>query len=147
MAQGLLQQRLKELESQLQDPVDVESAGIFAIDGMSPSRETVKLLLQEGVDLSGHMARSVSDQMIREADLVLVMELFHQEEILRRVPDAKGKVFLLKTCGQANPVPPDDPGIPDPIGKPAEVYEVCFATIKEAIARVANQLVSTQKGP
>ena len=44
MAQGLLQKRLKELEHRLNDPIDVASAGIFAIEGMLPSKETLKLL-------------------------------------------------------------------------------------------------------
>ena len=145
MAQGLLQHKLKQLQTKLREPVEVDSAGIFAIEGMAPSRDTLALLQREGIDFSGHMARHVSEQMIREADLIFVMEPFHQEEVLRRVPEAKGKVHLLKTFGAPPSAQESEAIIPDPIGKPLEVYEVCFATIREAVERVARALVSSEK--
>jgi len=147
MAQGLLQRRLQQLERCLTEPIEVMSAGVFAIEGMPASKETLKLLQQEGVDCSGHMARPLSDTMIRQAALIFVMELLHQEEVLRRVPEAKGKVHLLKEFGAPPSAAHHDSGIPDPIGKPLEVYEVCFATIREAVERVANHLVSSKKDP
>jgi protein-tyrosine-phosphatase len=147
MAQGLLQQRLKPLSQRLNNPIEVTSAGVFAIEGISASKETQKLLQQEGVDVSTHMARPLSDAMIHEADLIFVMEQFHLEEVLRRVPAAKGKTHLLKRFGHSDSAEAVDPNIPDPIGKPLEVYEVCFATIREAVERVASALVSPGKGP
>ena len=146
MAQGFLQKRMKELQHRLQQPIEVASAGVFAIDGMSPSRETLRLLQDDGVDLSAHMARNLSNEMIREAALILVMEEFQAEEILRRVPDAREKVHLLKRFGLTNPAPAEDPSIPDPIGKPKEIYEVCFAMIRDSVERVAQWIVSGQ-GP
>ena len=69
------------------------------------------------------------------------MEIFHQEEILRRFPDAKNKAHLLKTF-QLGSSEADygRPGIPDPIGKPMEVYEVCCAEIRKAVERVVTFL-------
>ena len=147
MAQGLLQQKLNQMAHRLNDPIEVESAGVFAIEGMSPSKETLKLLQQEGIDMTGHMAKPLNAEMIRNAQLILVMEQLHLEEILRRVPEAKGKAFLLKNFGHSDPAEVGDPNIPDPIGKPLEVYEVCFATIRESIERVAHSLITSGKGP
>ena len=144
MAQGLLQKRLKELEQQLREPVEVLSAGVFAIEGMPASNETVALLQREGVDASGHMARLLSNERIRSADLIFVMESFHRDEILRRAPEATMKVHLLKSF--RNPQVSDaDGGIPDPMGKPLEVYEVCFATIRDAVDRIAQALTSPEQ--
>jgi protein-tyrosine-phosphatase len=142
MAQGLLQHRLKQLQHRLRAPVEVSSAGIFAIDGMSPSRETLRLLQHEGVDLSAHMARNLSNEMIREAAQVFVMETFQRDEIIRRVPEAKDKVHLLKAFGRPEGDSGDDPGIADPIGKPREIYEVCFNQIKDSVERVAQSLIA-----
>ena len=146
MAQGLLQQQLKQREFQLKEPIEVASAGVFAIEGMSASKETVRLLQQEGLDFSGHMARWLTDEMIRQSDLLVVMEQFQREEIVRRVPGAKERVHLLKTFTQKSEAPVRDLDVPDPIGKPAEVYEVCFATIREAVERLAEWLASAGKG-
>lgn len=145
MAQGLLQHRLKQLEHRLAEPIEVLSAGVFAIEGMPASKETVRLLQQAGVDYSGHMARRLSDNLIRQADWIFVMEPLHQEEIMRRVPEAKEKVHLLRTFGSAQAVSQEQAAVPDPIGKPAEVYEICFATIREAVERIAQALTSSRK--
>jgi protein-tyrosine-phosphatase len=135
MAEGILRQLLEQagLAS-----VQVESAGVFAVDGMSPTRETQRVLQAVGADCTQHRARTLTAQMVHEADLVLAMEQFQVEEILRRAPAAKDKIHLVKTYGVAAGEGVGTPNIPDPIGKPLEVYEVCFAEIKEAVERVAK---------
>jgi len=137
MAQGILQQMLAQagLAS-----VQVESSGVFAVDGMTATRETQRVLQAVGVDVSAHRARTLMPYMVEEADLVLAMEQFQLEEILRRAPSAKEKVHLLKTYGASSAEAADNPNIPDPIGKPLEVYEVCFTEIKEAVERVAKTM-------
>ena len=142
MAQGLLQKRLKQLEDRLREPIDVESAGVFAIEGMSPSRETLRLLQQDDIDLSAHMARQITPEMIREADLIFVMEQFQGEELIRRVPEAANNVYLLRSFGHKHPGAAEA-NIPDPIGKPKEVYEACFAVIRDAVERVAQHLIAS----
>lgn len=135
MAQGILQRILEQAPLA---SVQVESAGVFAVEGMASTRETQRVLQAVGVDCAAHRARSVTPQMVQEADLVLVMEQFQLEEVLRRAPSAKEKVHLLKTYGASPGEVTEHPNIPDPIGKPLEVYEVCFAEIKEAVERVAK---------
>ena len=122
------------------DTVTVESAGIFAIDGMGATRETQRVLLEVGADCANHRARVLTPQMARDADLVFVMEPFQADEVLRRAPEARGKVHLLKPYGLAEGEVEGSPAIPDPIGKPMEIYEVCFTEIRQAIERVARSL-------
>jgi protein-tyrosine-phosphatase len=116
----------------------VESAGVFAIEGMTATRETQRVLQDVGIDASSHRARTLTPEMVQSADLVFVMEPFQAEEVLRRVPDAREKVHLLKPYGQRDTG--ESLAIPDPIGKPLEVYEVCFSEIREAVERVAKSL-------
>ena len=137
MAEGLLKQRLARAGI---GAVQVESAGVFAIDGMGPTRETQRVLQDIGVDCAGHRARVLTAEMVRSADLVLVMEPFQAEEVIRREPAAAGKVHLLKPYGLSPGEVEGLPGIPDPIGKPLEVYEVCFVEIREAVERLAKSL-------
>jgi protein-tyrosine-phosphatase len=144
MAQGILQRLLGQAGMGV---VTADSAGAFAIEGMGPTRETQSVLQGFGVDCSAHRARLVSEEMVRAADLVFVMEPFHAEEIQRRFPDAKGKVHLLKPYGLAPGELVGPPGIPDPIGKPLEVYEVCFAQIREAVERVVKMIKAQPMTP
>ena len=141
MAQGLLQHRLKQLQHHLHEPVEVASAGVFAIEGMSASRDTVAVLTPVGIDVSGHMARMLTNDMIREADHIFVMEPTHFEEVVQRVPEAMPKTHLLRTYEVAPGLADAEVAIPDPIGKPREVYEACLAMIQEAIERIAKRLV------
>lgn len=135
MAQGLLQQKAKQAGVAT---IKVESAGVFAVQGMEPTQETQHVLRGVGVDCSMHRARSLTVEMVEHADLILVMETFQAEELLRRMPQAKAKVHLLKEYAGMQ----DDPNlnVPDPIGKPMEVYEVCFASISDAVERIAHGL-------
>jgi protein-tyrosine-phosphatase len=137
MAQWLLRSLLQRagLES-----IDVESAGVFAVEGMEPTRETQRVLQESGIDCSGHRARGVASGMVEAADLILVMEQFHLEELERRFPAAREKVHLLRPFGLSPGERPATVNIPDPIGKPLEVYEVCFAEIREAVERLARSL-------
>ena len=127
------------------ETVTVESAGVFAIDGMSPTRETLRVLQEIGVDCSSHRARLLTPDLIHAADVIFVMEHFQGEEVLRRAPSAKDKVHLLKPYGLAKLEAGSNPNIPDPIGKPLEVYEVCFAEIRAAVERVAKSLGVTSR--
>jgi len=120
--------------------VQVESAGVFAISGMSPTKETLRVLQENGIVCSDHRARLLTPSMIQEADLVFVMEQFQMDEVLRRDPSSKGKIHLLKTYSLSPTDAPANANIADPIGKPMEIYEVCFADIREAVARVAKSL-------
>lgn len=147
MAHGMLQRRLKDQAHRLKEPVQVDSAGVFAIDGLTPSKETLQLLRDHGADLSGHMAQTLTDAMIRQADLIFTMEQHQADQIVHRVPDAKGKTFLLKRYGLPPGEPAADPNIHDPIGKPMEVYEVCFAQIREAVDRIAQSLLEVRSSP
>ena len=137
MAQGLMRQMLEQAGV---SGTQVESAGVFAIEGMVSTQETQRVLREVGIDCSSHRARMVTAEMVRDADLIFVMEQFQGEELLRRFPDAKGKVHLLKPYGLAAGELTGPPNIPDPIGKPLEVYEVCFGEIRDAVERIARSL-------
>ena len=137
MAQGIMQQMLERAGIR---SVEVESAGVFAVEGMSPTRETLRVLQGVGVDGSAHRARTLTVSMAEEADLIFAMESFQVDEIVRRIPSVRDKVHLLKAYGLQAREEGVNPNIPDPIGKPLEVYEVCFADIREAVERIVKSL-------
>lgn len=134
MAEGLLKYLLKLTGRNVQ----VLSAGVGTAGGIGPTPETVEVMEREGVDVSLHLSQPVTPTLLRSADLILAMDESHRETILLRHPEMAGKTFLLKVF-QA-PAPPDDPGVPDPIGQSLEVYEQCLRTIKDSVQRVVQWL-------
>ena len=137
MAQHLFNHLLERAGMQT---IQTLSAGVFAVEGMSATEETQRLLRSAGVECNDHRAHGVTSEMVQEADLILVMEQAHQDELKRRYPEVGGKIHLLKTYGLSQAPQDSHPNIADPIGKPMEVYEVCFAIIHEAVTRVAKSL-------
>ena len=137
MAEGLLKKRLKELGK---TNITVRSAGIRAISGFGPTNETAEVMREEGAALDDFKSAYLTDDMIKQSDIILVMEEMHKAEILLRVPQAASKTFLLREYGRAGDKSIEDKEIPDPIGAPVSEYRICLNLIKEDIERIAKIL-------
>jgi len=96
-------------------PLTVSSAGIAALVGRSAVSEVQTLLAREGIDCSAHRARQLTSAMLLEADLVLVMEKNHRQEIERTFPSVCGKVHLLGKWENFE--------IPDPYKKSQQIFQ------------------------
>ena len=133
MAKALLEKRLKE-KNRLD--VEVLSAGIMMLGGLSATDEVKGLLAGEGIDVSAHRSQRVTSTMIKKSDIILVMEELHEKRILQLAPEAKNRLFLLKEFARISDN--NNLDIADPIGRPYEFYAQAFVTIKEAIERISN---------
>ncbi len=121
--------------------IAVSSAGVRAIDGFRPTRETIEAMKLEGVDVSGLHSRALTEEMIRETDLMLVMATHHMDEIIRRLPEAASKTHMLRQYGHRDDSAAcEDLDISDPIGNSVEVYERTLSEIKREINRIAKDL-------
>mgnify|MGYP003392911093 CR=1 FL=1 len=121
--------------------IKVSSAGVSAIDGFRPTRETIEVMKHEGADVSSFQSKLLTDEMIRNSDLILVMTANHMDYVIKRVPQAVSKTHILKQYGRRdNLCACESPDISDPIGKPAEVYEYTLGEIKKEINRIAEIL-------
>ncbi len=138
MAEGLMKDALKELGKK---SIKISSAGVSAIDGFRPTRETTEVMKREGIDVSDFKSRSLTDAMIISADLILVMAAHHMSDIIARVPEAASKTHILRQYGMRdNSYIRPDLDISDPIGKPMEVYEYTLGEINREVNRIARIL-------
>ena len=129
------------LKSLGKEGIKVSSAGVSAIDGFRPTQETIEAMKREGVDVSGLQSRSLTDEMIRDSDLILVMAAHHMDDIIKRVPQAASKTHILKQYGRRDDLRArEDLDISDPIGKLVEVYEYTLGEIKREVNRIARIL-------
>ena len=90
----------------------VESAGTWATPGLpaaATALQAAKPLELQG--LESHVSRSVSQELLDDFDLVLVMERGHLEGISSEFPSAAGRVMLLSEVVDGAAV-----NIPDPFG-------------------------------
>ena len=138
MAEGLLRKYLKEAGK---EHIRVSSAGIVAIDGFPPTQETVMVTGAEGVDVSGSRSRKLTKEIIKEADLILVMEEMHRNFVIMMDRGAASKTYLLRSFREdPGRKYPEGAGIPDPIGKPLDFYKLSFQIIKGEMKRIAALL-------
>ena len=139
MAEGLMKKYLRALGK---DKIEVVSAGVGAVGGFPPTEETVETMKKEGVDVSGYRSKKITREMIKGADLILVMEASHKDIVARFMPEAVSKTYLLKEFLVEKSVEnyPDNHNIPDPIGKPMDFYKLSFEIIKSQIERIAKLL-------
>jgi len=93
MASGLLTSRLRERGVR---GVRVESCGVSAWDGSPATPEAVEVMREQGLDISGHVARKMSRRIIDSADLVVGMSSEHRDAVRRIARPAAGRAFTLK---------------------------------------------------
>ncbi|HLA47754.1 MAG TPA: low molecular weight protein arginine phosphatase [Nitrospinota bacterium] len=123
MAETILKEKLKN--SGMTD-ISVFSAGLMDMKGGRAREEALKIIEGLGVDISRHRSRHFSDEMVKDADLIIVMESDHREKILSEYPEAKEKVFLLSSFGNQKGMEND---IADPYGGSIFSYRVAFREI------------------
>ncbi|WP_439686854.1 protein-tyrosine-phosphatase [Cupriavidus oxalaticus] len=111
---------------------EVISAGLAPPVGAGADPRAIRLLANEGHDLSKHRARAVDDALVDAADLVLVMELGQRDELELMFPQARGKTYRLCELVQTD--------IPDPYGGSQGMFGVALVLIKQGIASWSAQL-------
>ena len=115
---------------------DVSSAGVVAIPGVPPTGETLLALSDHGVNALAHRATAVDRELVESAHIVLGMTRAHVDAIIRLVPTADRKTFLLTDF-----CPSDDlDEIDDPFGGSLDDYRRCFADIRSCFDGVIAKL-------
>lgn len=105
----------------------VSSAGLGALDDRPMDVTAAQLLREHGIDASAHRGKQLRPDMLRQAELVLVMEKAHAANIARTAPEVSGKVFLLGKWQ-------DDQDIPDPYGQQRPAFEHVYRLIDQGVS-------------
>lgn len=119
--------------------IKVQSCGIISFSGLSPTENTLKVMRNAGIDVSGHKSTPLTKELIDNSDLILAMEDIHIDEVIRISPESSKKVHLLLKFAK-NESANGDFSVLDPIGKPLEVYERVSELIKGAVEKVADEI-------
>ncbi len=103
----------------------VASAGIAALEGRPADPIAVELMRERGLDLSGHRARQLTDELVLAADLVLVMEQAQVRLVETIAPAARGRVHRIGRWGAFD--------VPDPFRQPRAAFERALALIERGV--------------
>lgn len=114
----------------------VSSAGLGALVGKPVSSFARQLAEADGLDVTHHQARQLSDTMIQNADLILVMTEGQRRAVGQQAPQALGKILLLGRWLDGG----EGQDIPDPYRKTKEVFEHVHSLLKDATHLWAEKL-------
>jgi protein-tyrosine phosphatase len=78
------------------DRFEITSAGVNALEGAPISVETVVELEARGGDASGFVARRLDEDMLHEADLILVATRDLRSRVLSETPSALRRTFTVR---------------------------------------------------
>ena len=134
MAEGLLRQMSG-------GRVEVVSAGLGAGRGQQPSAHAIRVLKEEGIDISEIRSQPVSAHLLEKADHIFTMTRDHLDMLLLLFPEMAAKARLLHFDEAAKGGRAD---VTDPIGGTRETYESCKEDIKRAMPRIM-ELITGEK--
>ena len=105
----------------------VSSAGMSALVGQPMATNSKAVLLENKYTNCTHVSKQITDDLIFDNDLILVMEDWHIDKLLNDFSHSRGKVYLL---GKWN----DNESIEDPYGYPVEAFYEIYKRINNNIS-------------
>ena len=113
------------------------SSGLAAVVG-APAQETVsRLAAMRGLDLDHHEGIQIDEGMALGNDLILVMTASQKDEVERRYPATRGRVFLLGHWGTGE--------ISDPFGGNETLYNAVDRQIQTAVRQWLPKLLGSDQ--
>jgi len=105
--------------------IEVNSAGLAALTERPADSVGQALMLQKGIDISGHRARQLSSDIVFGSDLILTMSTDQQKQVELNYPGTCGRVHRLGKWGCYD--------VPDPFQRPRLVFEQALALIEQGV--------------
>jgi L-threonylcarbamoyladenylate synthase len=109
----------------------VTSAGLAASFGAPASLESVDLMDQQSIDLTGHESQPLTERLLEHADFVYTMTNGHRHAILASRPDLADRVEVLARDGS---------DVPDPIGGGFAEYQRCQEAIEKHLKDILSKM-------
>jgi protein-tyrosine-phosphatase len=109
-------------------PIRALSAGLTVNPGAPMTAEALRALDGLRVPVCGHRSRSLTPELVGEAEIVYCMSSSHRDAVINMVPGAAEKTRCLDPEGD----------IEDPTGSSSEAYEKCAARIQFLVCRLLD---------
>lgn len=125
MAEALLKQRFPEK--------NIDSAGVGALVGHGADPAAIKIMEQQNIDITNHVAKQIDENLVLKADLIFTMSDSQNKWIEERWPFCRGKTFKL---GHWN-----DKDIADPYKHELSAFHTAYYDIIEGLDEWQEKLV------
>jgi protein-tyrosine phosphatase len=119
--------------------IEVHSAG-FIGPNRPPPAEAVAAAECHGVDLSNHRSRLATADLVRAADLIVVVDPTQRRLVCERYGRRPTDVIVL---GDFDPAPVETRTIRDPVTESREVFDQVYERIARCVRELGRVLSST----
>lgn len=136
---GYMEHYLREHLPHARKKVRIKSAGVQARQGSQASQVVQHVARTRGFSLKGHRSDPFTKKLVRQADVILVMEQYQKDALLERFPEAKEKTFRLMEYlwhGDADEIR----DVPDPTGQNTADYEEFLDAAHAEVDRIFREL-------
>ena len=140
MAEALLKHIIENHDESMEQKLNVVSAGVSARDGDRANPNAIRTMQEMGIDLVGHSASQLTEELIDRADLILTMTQSHRDMVMIMNPRARDKTYTLIEYINDDSLKIENIDILDPFGGSMDVYRRSAAEIKEALERLIKKL-------
>lgn len=131
MAEGILKERYPDLQ--------IASAGLRDITaGWSADPFSVRVMKENGIDISKHRAQVLTNGLLKKADLVLTMEAGQSDIVKYSFPNYKGKIMRIGEFGSYD--------IADPYAKSIDAFREAFALISKGLDEIGKRVIRPENG-
>lgn len=136
MAEVLFQQLL--LEKGEANAWRVESAGVWAYEGAGATQNAQVVMAERGLDLASHCSQPTDPALLKQFDLIIVMEVEHKVVLQERNPSLAERIQTLRELvgGEGD--------FSDPVGGSVEVYRQAageiFAILDQAFPVIGSTI-------
>jgi len=110
----------------------ISSAGTLGISGEPASMNARIACAEIGIDISRHLSRALTADMIRKSDIVLGMEYAHLNYCKRLCKDAEDKISIIGGFDSVNLIEE----VADPIGRYIQFFRDVRDKLKDYIEKL-----------
>ncbi len=113
----------------------IQSAGTWTEQGLPATQFSQVVMARRQIDLAPHRSQPVDGELLRAADVILVMTHNHRESLQAEFPEIAERVYLLSQLIDRKF------DIEDPYGGSLDDYEVCADDIQKILTNGWARLV------
>lgn len=123
------------------------SAGIRTTQAKRSPREACAAAAVYGLELESHQPLQLSESMMNDADMVIVMEVGQLTQLRASYPKHHGRIFLLSLLDAQAAGAYERDNIEDPFGRPRPEFDHCYKRIDRALDRLIGTLPAPRGAP
>jgi len=112
---------------------NIDSAGVGALVGHGADPAAIKIMQEQNIDITSHVAKQIDENLALNADLIFTMSDSQNKWIEERWPFCRGKTFKL---GHWN-----DKDIADPYKHELSAFQTAYQDIVEGLNEWQDKII------